>query len=159
MGGVPSAARVRTPTESGPSAMDREQPRPATAPRLWAVAAWTGFLVVGLLGLAQPLSGDQGLFFVIARQLRDGDVLYRDVTDMKQPFIFLFYLVAGGLFGWTAVGVHFLELLWWLAFSVVLAVTVGPTFRHPVVRAVLPASVGIAYYLGVTYYDLSQVEA
>jgi hypothetical protein len=136
-------------------------PHVTSAPsrRCWVVGAWAVFAVVAVLSLAQPLSGDQAFFFVVARQLRHGDVLYGDVTDMKQPFIFVFYLLAGGLFGWTAVGVHFLELVWWLAFSLILSVTIAPTFQHPIVRAVFPAGVGIAYYLGVTYYDLSQVEA
>ena len=134
-------------------------PRVALAPSRWAVGSLVLLVVVGLLSLAQPLHGDQAFFFVIARQLQHGDVLYGDIVDLKQPAIFLFYLLAGNLFGWTAFGAHLLELLWWLAFAIVLSVTVAPRFRHPVVRAVVPAGVGIAYYLGVTFYDLGQVEA
>src|SRR5262249_40521760 len=66
---------------------------PARTYRGWAVAAWLGLGVVALLSLAQPLSGDQAFFFVIARQLRHGDVLYGDVVDTKQPLIFVFYLI------------------------------------------------------------------
>jgi hypothetical protein len=145
-----SAHRVRdAPATAAP--VNDPTPQPTThSTRWWAVLAWVGLIGLGLLSLAQPLSGDQAFFFVVARQLRHGDVLYRDIVDAKQPFIFLFYLVAGGLFGWTAVGAHLLELLWCLAFAVVLTCTMAPTFRHPVVRAVLPAGIGIAYYLGVS---------
>jgi hypothetical protein len=135
------------------------EPRAARSPFRWAIGSFALLVVVGLLNLAQPLHGDQAFFFVIARQIQHGDVLYGDIVDLKQPAIFLLYLLAGNLFGWTAVGAHLLELLWWLAFAVVLSVTVAPRFRHPVVRAVVPGGVGVAYYLGVTSYDLGQVEA
>ena len=60
----------------------------------WVLDAAAAALVVftGALCLALPFWGDQALFTVYARQLAEGAVLYRDIFDVKQPGIFLFYL-------------------------------------------------------------------
>lgn len=74
--------------------------------------------VLGMANLLQNFNGDQALFVVYAEQINHGALLYRDVWDLKQPGVFLFYLFAGKIFGFTEIGVHLFELLYWLVFSV-----------------------------------------
>ena len=50
-------------------------------------------------------------------------MLYRDFWDVKQPGIYLFYLVGGSVLGYSEVALHLFELAYQLAFAVVLIVT------------------------------------
>jgi len=75
-----------------------------------------------------PFGSDQALFTLYGRQLAHGAVLYRDLFDMKQPGIFLFYTSAEVLFGFTEVGIHLFELAYWFAFSLFALVAVRPYF-------------------------------
>jgi hypothetical protein len=110
--------------------------RPARSPRWLTALALTLVAVAGGLCLALPFWGDQALFTIYARELSRGAVLYRDVFDVKQPGIFVFYAIGGSLFGFTEVGIHLFELIYWLAFSVfalksalaLLRRTLGPTW-------------------------------
>ena len=60
---------------------------------------------------AEPLGIDQGLFASAARALARGEVLYRDVWDQKPPAIFLTYLLAFNVFGWTPAAIAWLDLV------------------------------------------------
>lgn len=75
-----------------------------------AAVVIAGF-VVRLPAGAEPLGIDQGLFASAARALSRGDVLYRDVWDQKPPAIFLTYLGAFTVFGWTAAAIAWLDLV------------------------------------------------
>ena len=90
---------------------------------------WRAVVLAAGLCLALPFWGDQALFTVYARQIAQGAVLYRDIFDVKQPGIFLFYLLGGSLFGYTEIGIHLFELLYWLAFSAFAMVALRPYFR------------------------------
>ena len=97
--------------------------------------ALAAVLLLGLLHLPHPLGGDQALFLVGAQRLHEGALLYRDFWDVKQPAIFLFYLLGGDLFGFHEVGIHAFELLYMLALSVVLQRTLRGYFHSPGVGA------------------------
>src|SRR5215212_5376856 len=87
--------------------------------------------LIGLLGwlnLNQIFNGDQALFTVYAAEINQGALLYRDVWDIKQPGIFIFYLVGGRLFGFNESGIHLFELIYWLVFSVVVQSTLKNCF-------------------------------
>src|SRR5262245_57903999 len=113
----------------------------ASKPQLLALAA---VFLVGLLHLPHPLGGDQALFLVGAQKLRHGALLYRDFWDVKQPAIFLFYLVGGTLFGFHEVGIHAFELLYLMAMAVVLQATLRSYFQNPAIGALAPLlTVGI----------------
>jgi hypothetical protein len=73
-----------------------------------------------------PFWADQGLFTLYGRELTHRAVLYRDVFDVKQPGIFVFYAIGGRLFGLTEVGIHLFELAYWLAISVFALVALRP---------------------------------
>jgi hypothetical protein len=80
-----------------------------TAALAFAVAL---LFVLMCLRLPMRLDGDQSLYFFGARQMSQGMVLYRDFWDIKPPGVYAFYWVAGTLFGYSAVGLHILELIW-----------------------------------------------
>jgi len=73
-----------------------------------------GLTVLALLlrvpSVVQPLGIDQGLWASAALAIDQGFVLYRDVWDHKPPAIFLTYLAAGRVFGWTPAAIGWLDL-------------------------------------------------
>ena len=102
--------------------------------------------------------GDQALFAVYARELTRGAVLYRDLFDLKPPGIFLFYAAGGLLFGFTEVGIHLFELLYWLAFSAFAIVALRPYFRTHWAAPLVPVFTVVVYYLRADTLDLTEVE-
>lgn len=114
---------------------------------------------LGLLVSVQPFTGDQALFASGARQLAHGDVLYRDVWDVKQPGIYWYYLAGGATVGYGETALHLFEVVTLLGFSVFLAVTTRPRFRHPAVAAVLALLVVGTYYATAEPLQLGQVES
>ena len=113
--------------------------------------------LAGGLNLAMPFWGDQALFTLYGRALTRGAVLYRDVFDVKQPGIFVFYAFGGSLFGFTEVGIHLFELIYWLAFSVFALVALRPYFTTRWV-ALVPVFTVVVYYLSAGLLDLTQIE-
>jgi hypothetical protein len=106
-----------------------------------------------------PLRGDQAFFATAAIEISDGGGLYTDFWDVKQPGIFLFFVAAGTLFGYTEVGIHLFELIYWLAFSIVLLATMGRQMKNPAFAALLPVlSIG-SYYAISGSLDITQLEA
>ena len=119
---------------------------------------------LGIGGLAfltlvpMPFTGDQALFVVFAKALDGGAVLYRDIWDIKQPGIFLFYLLAGRLFGFDEVGVHTLDLVMWFGFSALLALALRRDLRRAWVAAIVPAAILGIYAMVVDASEVTQVE-
>ncbi len=69
-------------------------------------------VLVCAIKLLEPITGDQALQIEIARRIRDGEVLYRDVWDIRQPFNVWWYVSVGSLFGDGEVGIRLGEMLW-----------------------------------------------
>ncbi len=93
--------------------------------RAWAAAFAIAFVVVtlgDLANLGRPLVRDQSLFLLGAHEMHEGAVLYRDFWDLKGPGVYLFYLVAGVLGGFTPLAVHAFALACELAFAAALVV-------------------------------------
>ena len=65
----------------------------------WAAIAVTLIAGLGALKLLTPLDGDQALFLYFAQAIDNGERLYVDVWDMKQPGVFWFYWLGGRIFG------------------------------------------------------------
>lgn len=105
--------------------------------------------VAGLIDLAQPLEGDQSLFLIGAQEMAHGAVLYRDFWDIKQPGIFDFYYLAGVLGGFTALSVHLLELIYFLACAGVL------TYAASRSKTLAPAAPFVALFTIGAYYIVS----
>jgi hypothetical protein len=116
-------------------------------------------LAVGLLSLPTPLGGDQALFTMAADKLSRAGVLYVDFWDVKQPGVFVFYALAGSLFGFNEVGVHLLELIYNLGFSLALILTLRGLFRHRWVASALPVLAFTFYYTTAGSTHQTQPEA
>jgi hypothetical protein len=124
----------------------------------WNALALSLVVLAGALCLAMPFWGDQALFTVFARELTQGAVLYRDLFDIKQPGIFVFYAFGGLLFGFNEVGIRLFELVYWLAFSVFALVTLSPYFTTRWGAALVPVFTIVVYYLYAGLLDLTQIE-
>ena len=127
-------------------------------PRRLELASLGVILVLGAVHLPYPFGGDQALFTIGARELDRGAVLYRDFWDFKQPAIFWFYWLAGRLFGFDEVGVHALELVYFLLLAAVLLLTLRAWLRKPFVLALVPLLTVGHYYVVSDWWHLTQVE-
>ena len=115
-------------------------------------------LLFALMGVhvGMPLEGDQSLYFFGARQMSEGAVLYRDYWDIKGVGVYGFYWVAGTLFGYTAVGLHVLELIWFsltalLAYRLCVIAT-----RNSRLAYVAPLATVGAFFTAATPWHLTQ---
>jgi hypothetical protein len=124
----------------------------------WTALALGSVLLAGGICLAMPFAGDQAIFTVHARQLTQGAVLYRDIFEFRQPGIFIFYAVSGQLFGFTEVGIHLFELIYWLAFSIFTLVALRPYFTAAWAAPFVPIFTMVAYYCHAGVFDLTQIE-
>jgi hypothetical protein len=118
-------------------------------------------IVVAVLGgihLPYPFAGDQALFLLGAGALERGEVLYVDFWDIKQPGIYLFFWLAGHLFGFSEIGVHFLELVWQGLFTIVLIATLRPYYEIPWLSSLVPLATIGPYYCSAAGHLLTQVE-
>ncbi len=148
-------------TESTPIAAASDA-APRGAPpkrRSWPNVVAIGLVVLtGCLCLAMPFWGDEALFTVYGRQIAHGAVLYRDVFDVKQPGIFLFYAIGGSVFGFTEVGIHAFELLYWLGFSAFALVGLRRYFLSDWGPPLVLVFTIVVYYSYAGLIDLTQVE-
>lgn len=124
----------------------------------WYAVGFLAVLTLALINLYFPFGSDQAVFFYGAMEMDQGATLYVDYWDNKQPGLYVFYLLAGRLFGFSEYGIHLLELLWMMLFSLILMVTLRPYFQAPWLTALAPlATVGL-YYAGAGEYELTQLE-
>jgi len=123
------------------------------------VASLLVVAAIGVIYLNYPFMGDQALFAVFARMMDHGAVLYRDIWDVKQPAIFVFYLVAGRAFGFSEMGVHLLELLMWLGFAGVVSWLLHARMRTKWTAALFPVLMVGSYYAAARPKQLTQIEA
>lgn len=118
----------------------------------WTFIAFAVVILLMAVYLPFPLKGDQAMFLYGARALSEGARLYSEFWDMKQPGIYWFYRVAGELFGFDQVGLHMLELVWFVALAIVLTAWLAPALRHHALIAWISLySAGVAY--GTTYWE------
>ena len=113
---------------------------------------------IGLIRVADPLWANQATFALFASEIADGEVLYKEVVDLKQPGVFIFYLIAQLPFGRNTVGIHLVELATWLAFGRALQKRSVSWFKTRELAATLPIATIGTYYLAATYKDQTQVE-
>ena len=115
-------------------------------------------LLIAVIYLPYPFFGDQAVFSTGAARLNSGGVLYRDYWDVKQPGIFFFYWLAGKLFGFTEVGIHMLELFYFLALSVVLILALRNHYQHRWIASVTPLLTVAYYYAASDAWHRTQAE-
>src|SRR5467141_2357293 len=104
----------------------------------YEIAALAAVLLIGLIHIAYPFDGDQALFTEGALKISRGAVLYRDFWDIKQPGIFVFYLLGGLIFGFNELGIHVFELIYLLILGGVLLVTIRGRIENRSLSALIP---------------------
>ena len=116
--------------------------------------------IVGVINLPTPFGGDQALFITGAKEIANGKVLYKDFWDLKPPGIFYFYYIAGTIFGFNEVGIHLLELIFWLIFSFFLIISLksSNTFENKFSTSLVPLFTSGIYYSYSSVFSLTQVE-
>ncbi len=116
-------------------------------------------ICAGLPNLPWPMHGDQVLFLQGGESLARGELLYRDFWDIKQPGVFVFYWAAGEAFGFDEIGVHLFDLVYWLAFAILVAMT-WPRLIGDAGSSIWPAIMTAGWYWAVTgSVQQTQVEA
>lgn len=133
----------------------------ASNPKAIGRTGWILLAVVLLLcslpTLWAPFDGDQALFFVSGQKILAGDVLYRDIVDLKPPLIYFIYAGAIALFGESVIAVRLVELLVHFGVIWVLARTVRKVSGNDM-WAALAALCYAALYFGLPFYSRGQVE-
>lgn len=131
----------------------------STASRLlgWGLALGP-VLLLAAVHVPFPFGGDQAMFVNGGRALAEGARLYVDFWDMKQPGIFWFSEVAGSLFGFDEVGIHFAELIWMMALAVTLVLLARAHLKHRWLACVAPLLCLGPYYASTGYAYLTVVE-
>ena len=87
------------------TAVGRERPvagraieaRGSHVPFALDAAVFATIVVLGLVTVFLPYTGDQALFARAAREIGRGAVYYRDFWDIKQPGIYWWFVGAGGV--------------------------------------------------------------
>jgi hypothetical protein len=124
----------------------------------YEVAGLALVALIGLMHIAYPFDGDQALFTEGALKISRGAILYRDFWDIKQPGIFVFYLIGGLSFGFTELGIHLFELIYMLILAVVLLVTVRTRLENRSTSPLIPLLTVGFYYAVTGTWHLTQVE-
>ena len=115
-------------------------------------------LLIGGIHLPDPFTGDQAGFMIGAKELDLGGTYYIDFWDNKQPGIYLFYWLAGSLFGFTEIGVHTLELLIYCIFTIIIIFSLRHYFNYPWMSSFVPITTIGFYYLMTSAWSLTQLE-
>lgn len=122
---------------------------------------WIAFAVLLILAvlpsLWAPFDGDQALFFVSGEKILKGDILYRDIVDLKPPLIYFIYAGAVGIFGKSVIAIRLVELLVqagviWLIVRTVRRVSGNDAW------SLLSGCVYAALYFSLPFYCRGQVE-
>jgi hypothetical protein len=134
------------------------RPRPTLRPSRFALWTLLFIALIGATRIPEPFEGDQAFFTLTARSLVHGARLYVDVWDNKQPGIFLFYALAGRLFGFGEVGVHLLELVYQLITAAALIGFMQRQLRQPLFACLAGFLAVGSFYLCAAGWHLGQVE-
>lgn len=114
--------------------------------------------VLGLLALDYPFVADHVVVLLGAKKLAAGGVLYVDFWDNKMPGLFWLYQLAGHWFGFDENGVHALDLVWTMAFSLLLVVALRGYCAWPWMAGLFAVAVGGIYYASAEAFHLAQIE-
>lgn len=121
----------------------------------WALPLFL-IAVLGAVHIPFPLHGDAALYQVGARAMADGDTLYRDFWDLKQPGIYVFHWLAGRLFGFSEAGLHTFELLVHLCLAVAQIFLLRRVFQPAWLASLVPVVSAGVYYCITTDWHLTQ---
>lgn len=98
-----------------------------------------------------PFGRDQGVFSVVALDILDGKIPYRDVLDLKPPGIFYLYSMAFAVFGNSMKSIRIMDfLLVWTQLS--SALFLFPRNRRLFIGIVASTALGIGYFHLLIYW-------
>lgn len=112
--------------------------------------------LAGWVNLPMPLHGDAALYQLGAKALSEGEMIYRDFWDLKQPGIYLFHWLGGSLFGFTERGLHLFELLYMIAFAVLQLIVIRRYLSSQWLAPAVPLLTVGGYYALSTEWHLTQ---
>lgn len=115
--------------------------------------------LIGIVHLPHPFHGDQAFFTQGAYEMSQGEFLYRDFWDLKQPGIFWFYFLGGSIFGFNEIGIHAFELIYLLIFSMVLILSLNQYYKNRWILSLVPILTVGFYYSVSGSWHLTQVES
>ncbi|MFC4947697.1 hypothetical protein [Pseudonocardia sp. GCM10023141] len=147
---IPTQREVRPRVPS-----HRAKPRPSLRAEL--AAALTGLAVLAWLVVQYPFWGDHAVFALMGRQILQGEVLYTQLWDIKQPGIFLWYGLVD-LLGFGEIGSRVFDVLAALALGALVRRLLWRRVATPWVRRWVPALVPAALFLGAGPGDFGQLE-
>ena len=136
----------------------RLEPHQVLVERVLAVICVLFVAVLGAIHLPHPFTGDTAMFMAGARVLEDGGAYYLDFWDVKQPGIYMFFWLAGKLFGFDEIGAHSLDLVWMILLSLLLIRVTGGALENRWLSAFAPIITVGLYYLNAESWHLTQVE-
>lgn len=123
------------------------------------LAVFTWILVAGMT-IPRAITGgvaDYGFFTAIAERMRAGDMLYVEVWDNKDPFVFFFLAAARNIGPNGVIGAWLLELAW----VVMAAIAIFVIARRTKIQSTLAAFtafvlapiviLGMPYFMGSTH--------
>lgn len=124
--------------------------------RFTRAIVWICVLALAAVHLPLPLTGDQALYMYGAKSLAEGQALYLDFWDVKQPGVYLFYLLAGTLFSFDEVGLHILEALWF-GLAAWFAYRIGrQSGSKNVLMLLIPLFTAGTYFVAVSPWHMAQ---
>ena len=86
--------------------------------RTWFIAGLVVVLLRALPSLRYPIGRDQANFFMIGQGLLHGQLLYRDLWDIKPPGIFYISMVIVKVFGHVMWSMGVVDIIWLLIISI-----------------------------------------
>lgn len=128
-----------------------------------AVTLYLGFAVPwvlfgAILHALLPFDGDQSIFALAGETIASGGQPYVDYWDVKQPGIFFFYAAGGSIFGFTSLGIHTFELVWWTVVLSLVTVLVRPLLDHVWLASAVPLVFLATYFGHGGWWYATQVE-
>ena len=130
---------------------------------IWWLAPSMLVILLAIIHLPAPFTGDQALYALGGSAWLDGDWPGRDFQDIKHPGVHGFYAIAQALFGGLSdtpeLPVHLLELCLWIGFGLSLQGTLRSRLQRPRLACCAPLLTAGAYYATATPWTLTQIEA
>jgi hypothetical protein len=128
-------------------------------PRAW-LAAGLSILLALLLGLPHllyPFGKDQGEYAYLGWAWLNGEVIYRDVFNVKPPLTHLLHALAQSLFGHQMIAIRLLDLAWQSATAGLLAAIAWRLYRRPL-AALLAGAVYALTYFAADFWHAAQTD-
>lgn len=120
--------------------------------------ALAGLAVLAYVALLFPYHGDQALYALIGRDVLAGRTLYGEISDIKQPGVFLWYGAVTRLFGFSQLATRALDVLAVVSLGLLIRSLLRARLATPWVRRWTAVLVIAVLLMSVSPLALGQVE-